>query len=182
MTALNVYIPALKREVAGPGNFDTDFPNSDDGDLLGRLGDGFGQAQMDGFFGTQTLDLTTYIVTPDLSLAGAQMCVLYAAERVLQLKLISTSTNTVYKAGGVEYQTQGSAGAVTALIKDLATRRENILKQVLRAGRATNAIHVTDGYLIRSQGYFPYGTWGEFGGFFGYEIGGLGGTFSGLLF
>lgn len=182
MTTLAPLIPALKREVSGPGEFDADYPSSDDGELLGGLADAFGQAQLDGFFGTQVLDLTLNTVTPDLSIAGQQLVVIYAGERILRSKLRSLKTKVTYKAGGVEYATESAAGAISQQLKDIQARKDALLKQILRQGRATNAIHVTDGYLIRSQGYFPWGTWGEFGGFYGYELGGLGGTFSGLLF
>jgi hypothetical protein len=182
MTTLAPLIPALKREVSGPGEFDADFPSSDDGELLGGLADAFGQAQLDGFFGTVTLDLVTVETDKDLSIAAQQLVVIYAGERILRSKLRNLNTKTLYKAGGVEYATENSAGAITQLLKDIQARKQQLLDQILRIGRAQNAVHVTDGYLIRSQGYFPLGMWGEFGGFFGYEIGGLGGSMTGLLF
>lgn len=174
MTVLATYIPALKREVAGPGEFDADYPSSDDGELAGGLADGFGQAQLDGFFGTQVCDPVALTVTPDLSFAGGQLVVIYAGERILRSKLRGLQTKTLYKAGGVEYETQTAAGAIQQELKDLTARKDRLLVQILRAGRATNAVAVTDGYLIRSQGYFPFAPWGEIGGFFGYELSLLG--------
>lgn len=181
MTALASYIPALKREVALPGEYDTEYPNSDDGELLGGLADAFGQAQLDGFLGTVTLDLVTSETDPDISLAAGGLLVLYAAVRILQIKLVKLPVSTRYKAGPVEYQVDSSAGAVTALLKALEARKAALLENVLRAGRASNAVHVTDGYLVRSQGYFPNGTWGEIGGFYGWELGAYGGSYGDLF-
>lgn len=174
MTLLATYIPALKREVSGPGEFDADFPSSDDGELLGSLADGFGQAQLDGFFGTQAYDPTANTVLPDLSFAGAQLTVIYAGERILKAKLRSLQTKTLYKAGGVEYEVERAASAITQELKDISARKDRLLKQILIVARSTSSVHVTDGYLVRSQGYFPLGVWGDWGGFFGYEVGGLG--------
>jgi hypothetical protein len=177
MSLLSAYIPALKREVSGPGEFDADFPSSDDGELLGGLADGFGQAQLDGFFGTMVCDPVANTVTPDLSFAGGQLCVIYAGERILKAKLRNIQTKALYKAAGVEYEVDYSASALTQELKDLQARKTQLLRQILIVARAGNAVHVTDGYLIRSQGYFPLGVWGDWGGFFGYEVGGLGGPY-----
>jgi hypothetical protein len=50
------------------------------------------------------------------------------------------------------------------------------LALILRQARGQNAVAVTDGYLIRAQGYFPRSAYGEFAGFYGWEISGyLGG-------
>jgi len=55
----------------------------------------------------------------------------------------------------------------------LAAGIAGLLALVLRQARGNNAVHVTDGYLTRSRGYFPTGYFGEFGSFYGYEITGF---------
>jgi len=173
MTILLTLVPALKRQVAIPGEFDTAFPNTLDSDLLGSLGDAFGQAQLDGFFGVMVWDPVAGTVLPDLSPGGAAIIGLYAAEGILLAKFRNQSTHTTYKAGNTEYAVDYSANVLSAEIKELQARRENLIKQALRLVRASSpSIYVTDAYLTRSFGFLPWFTNGDMNnfGFWAYEL------------
>ena len=119
MTILLDLVPSLKRQVAIPGEFDTAFPNTMDSDLIGSLGDAFGQAQLDGFFGTMVWDPVANTVTPDLSPGGSAIVGLYAAEGILLAKFRNQPTRTVYKAGITAYEVDYSANVLAAEIKEL---------------------------------------------------------------
>lgn len=175
MSELSALIPGLKRQVAVPGEFDDAFPNTEDTDLLGSLGDAFGQAQLDGFFGTMVWDADANTVTPDLSPGGGAIVGLYAAENILLARFRNTFTNTRYKAGNVEYEVNLSANVLTAQIKNLHDRRKALMEQALRLERASApAVYITDAYITRSFGFLPW-----FGGvdmsgfgFWAYELSG----------
>ena len=157
MTTLLDLVPSLKRQIATPGDFETAFPNAEDTDLIGYLGDAFGQAQLDGFFGTMVWDPTANTVTPDLSPGGSAIIGLYAAETILLAKFRNMPTRTVYKAGTTQYEVDYSANVLASEIKELQTRRDNLLKQALRLLRAsTPTIYVTDAYVSRSFGFLPW--------------------------
>jgi hypothetical protein len=157
MTTLASLVPSLKRQVATPGDFDIAFPNALDTDLLGYLGDAFGQAQLDGFFGAMVWDPSANTVTPDLSPGGSAIIGLYAAETILLSKFRDQPTRTVYKAGTAQYEVDYSANVLAAEIKELQTRRENLLKQAMRLLRAVSpSVYMQDAYLSRSFGFLPW--------------------------
>lgn len=173
MTNLSALVPALKRQVAIPGEFATSFPNTVDNDLLGVLGDAFGQAQMDGFFGAQVLNVNAHTVLPDLSAGGAAVIGLYAAEGILLSKFRNLPTSTRYKAGPVEYEINISAGVLAGEIKELRERRAALVAQALRLSRAGSpAIYVRDAYITRSFGFLPWFGGSDMSdfGFWGYEL------------
>ena len=157
MTALLDLVPPLKRQVAIPGEFSTAFPNTLDTDLVGSLEDAFGQAQIDGFFGTMVLDLVANTVTPDLSPGGAAIIGLYAAEGILLAKFRNQPTRSVYKSGTSQYEVDYSANVLAAEIKELQARRLNLANQAMRLLRASSpSIYVTDAYISRSFGFLPW--------------------------
>lgn len=177
-TDLGGLVESLKRELAVPGEFATQFPNTGDFDLIGSLGQGFAEAQLDGFFGSQVLNPQTNTITPPLSVAGGQLVLIYASITILRAKLRTTATNTKYKAGPVEYDVSVSANVLTEELKVYADRKAALVQQAVRAARAGASVYVSDGYLIRSQGYegnLALGTHNEFGfGLLGYELYGFG--------
>jgi hypothetical protein len=157
MTILLDLVPSLKRQVATPGDFDTAFPNAEDTDLVGYLGDAFGQAQLDGFFGAMAWDPTANTVTPDLSPGGSAIIGLYAAESILLAKFRDQPTRSVYKAGTSSYEVDYSANVLAAEIKELQARRAQLLTQALRLRRAASpSMYVTDAYISRSFGFLPW--------------------------
>jgi hypothetical protein len=163
MSALADLVEAFKREVAVPGAFATAFPSTTDADLEGALADAFAQARLDGFFGAVELDLNLGEVTPDLSLAGAALVVIYAGLRTTRTQLRTMATRTSYKAGSVSYETEQSAGALTEDLKQLERRRKELIEQSIRAGRGRGTTFVIDGYESRASAYNFYG------GFFPWE-------------
>jgi hypothetical protein len=172
-TDLDDLVGALQRELAVPGEFATVFPNTQNSDLAASLGDAFAQAQLDGFFSQQTLDLNTLIVTPGLSSGGMALVVIYAAIRTIKAQLRNLQSSVTYKAGPAEYQATYSSNVLTTELKDFQERRQELLALVLRQGRSVNAAYVADGYLIRAFSYFPY-YYGEVGSFYPFELAGTG--------
>lgn len=162
MSDLADLVEAFKREVTVPGTFAAAFPDTTDDNIIGALADAFAEAQLDGFFGHMTLDVEDGIVTPDLSVAGAALVVMYAGMRMTRQQLIATNTVSRYKAGPVEYETQQAAGALTEALKQLKARRDQILANAVRAGRGNGTTFVLDGYVSRAfarniyGGFFPY--------------------------
>lgn len=164
MSELADLVEAFKREAAVPGTFATAFPNTSDSDIEGSLGDAFAEAQLDGFFGTYELDSDEGVITPDVSVAGAALIVLYSGMRLVRQQLRNTKTR--YKAGPVEVEQ--SAGALTEELKQLERRKNQLLQNAIRAGRGTGTVFVADAYVARAQSYDFYG------GFFAAELMGRG--------
>ena len=171
---LSELVEPLKREIAVPGTFATTFPDTSDDDLAATLADAFGAGQLNGYFGGQTLtvdpDLGTYVVSPDLSAAGAALVVIYAGMRIIRSQLRGINTMARYKAGPVEYETQQSA---TLLREELAYLRQRETDLLTVAQRATS-IYVMDAYLHRAVVYSTdllnsAGGWTALGGFHDYE-------------
>jgi hypothetical protein len=157
-------VEAFKREVAVPGTFASTFPDTSDPDLASALADAFGNARLDGFFGTMTLDVDAGTVEPDLSVAGAALVVIYAGLRMTRTQLRTLPTGTRYKAGPVEYETQQSSAALTEDLKQLERRRQELIAMAVRAGRGAGSTFVIDNYVARSSSFNFYG------GFFPWEM------------
>lgn len=174
-TNLMDLVPALQRELSVPGEFANDFPNTQDTDLANSLADAFSEAQLDGFFSKQVVDTTALTITPGLSSGGGALCILYAGIRILRAKLRSIKTTVRYEAAGVVYDVAQSSNVLTEELKSFQDRKTQLLGLVLRQYRGQRAVTVMDGYILRSQGYYPYNYYGEFGSFYGYELLGYGG-------
>lgn len=160
MTELADLTAAFKREAAVPGTFATAFPSTTDADITGSLGDAFGEAQLDGFFGAYELDSEEGVVSPDVSNAGAALIVIYAGMRLVRQQLRSTRTR--YKAGPVEVEQ--SASALTEELKQLERRKNQLIDSAMRAGRGRGSVFVIDAYVVRAASYDYYG------GFFAGEL------------
>lgn len=167
MTKLEDLVEAFKREVAVPGAFATDFPNTSDEDLAEALKDAYGMARLDGFFGATQLDLRTGVVTPELSVAGASLIVLYAGLRMTRQQLRVLKTVERFKAGPTEVETQSSSNALTEDLRQLEARRKELVVQAVRAGRGRSSVFVLDAYNARGS------SWHFYGGFFPHEHGGF---------
>jgi hypothetical protein len=166
MTKLEDLVEAFKREVAVPGAFATDFPSTSDDDLTEALKDAYGMARLDGFFGMTQLE--NGVVTPELSVAGASLIVLYAGLRMTRQQLRVLKTTARYKAGPTEYETQQSAAAITEDLRQLERRRKELVDQATRAGRNRGSTFVIDAYAARGSG------WHFYGGFLPHEYGSFG--------
>lgn len=174
-TDLTTIVPALQRMLSVPGEFATDFPNTATSDLANSLADGFAEAQLDGFFSKQVVDPNALTVTPGLSSGGMALVVLYSGIRILKARLRTIKTTVKYEAAGVVYDVSQSANVLATELKEMADRKTQLLGLVLRQYRARSAVRIMDGYILRSQGYYPFNYYGEFGSFYGYELLGYGG-------
>lgn len=149
MTDLSDLVDSLKREVAVPGTFATTYPGTTDADLVGSLMDAFGGAQLEGFFGAQTLDLDAETVAPDLSAGGRALVVIYAAERILMARILSMRTRTLYEAGPTKYETENAATVLTTVLKSLMDRKKNLLVNLADGLRSRTPIYMADAYSDR---------------------------------
>lgn len=166
-------VEALKRELAVPGEFTNLFPNTTDTDLTNKLADAAAMAQLDGFFGTQTIDPAASTITPGVSSGGGALIILYAAESVIRAQIRALKTHTKYESAGSIYEVEQSANVLTSELAFVKERRLELLALIRRQLRANRAVYVSDGYLIRAWGYYPSGFYGELGSFYGYELLGL---------
>lgn len=172
MTNLDDYVEPLKRALAVPGEFASIFPSTSNDDLIGSLSDAFAEAQLDGFFGTMSLNVNAGTVTPNLSVGGSALVVIYASIRICTAQLRNLKTRQKYEAGGAVYEVEQAASVLTEELKAFRDRKKQLQELAVRAGRSGQAVYVTDGYLTRVRGYFPTGYFGELGGFFDYELSG----------
>jgi len=154
MSNLADLVEPLKRAVAVPGQFATSFPVTQDEDLLGSLADAFAAAQLDGFFGAQSVNLNTFVVTPDLSQAGGALVLVYSAERILQAKILSMRTKVHYEAGPAKYEVENAATVLTQVLRDMRDRKNAILSQAMGLARAGTSILMQDQYTDRVT-YMP---------------------------
>jgi hypothetical protein len=166
-TNLSTLIEPLQRELAVPGEFDTYFPETGEDDLLGTLGDAFAECQLDGFFGTQTLDLGTYEVSPELSMPGGALVVLYAASRTIRARMRSLNSTERYKAGPVEFETGKAASMLTAELKLIQDTKNRLIAQGKKAGSMD---YVFDGYFSRASVEWSSLAVARSSGFFAYEL------------
>lgn len=157
MTLMIDLVEAYKREVAIPGAFSTAFPSTTDDQIAAALSDGFGKARLDGFFGSIAFDPDVMEATPDLSVAGAALVVMYAAEALIrvQLRTLAAGGSVRYKAGSVEMDKSSAASVLAEDLKQLAQRRREIVENAM-AGRGT-ATFVLEGYVSRGPDHNYYG-------------------------
>lgn len=164
MSTLIDLVESLKREIAVPGAFDAAFPDTTDEDLLMSLADAVGEAQLDGYFQTTTVNPLTYTVSPDLSAAAGALIVIYAGSRILRALLRNENASQRYKAGNVEYETSKSSNVIRDELAMLAARKANLLTLARGSGRV---VYQLDAYLGRTQS-----NWTALGSFHPYELGG----------
>ena len=156
MTNLDTLVPALQREVAVPGEFGTYFPDTLDEELTPALGDGFAQAQLEGWFPDVTLDTGTFVTTPDISLAGGQLVVYFTAMRMVRARLFNRASRESYRAGPAEYETEFSSLVMREILKDFRTKIDTLTKQA----KSATAVYVIDSYMTRAAtdwgAFYPY--------------------------
>lgn len=165
MTDLTELVDSLKREVAVPGTFATVYRSTTDDDLAGSLADAFAAAQLDGFFLGQSLDADAFEVTPDLSTAGRAAVIIYAAERILTMQVMSLKQRVLYEAGPTKYETENSANVLTQILKSMAERKRLVLESaetVRRAGTFAmqdmyaDRVSGVEGAFVGSPGFYAY--------------------------
>lgn len=138
MTELADLIDQYKRAVVGLGNFDALYPEAaaNDDIVLGALADGFGEAQLHGFFGSFALDLGAFEVTPDLSPAGRALVVTFASIAAMRTQLINLKGKVRYQAGPVAYESETSASVLSGLLNEAQKR----LAYLLALGQRQNFV------------------------------------------
>lgn len=142
----------LKREVAVPGTFDTVFTESSDTDITGALMDGFGKAQLDGWFSGNMLNFDAEQVTPDLSLSGLAIVVTYTGIKWLQNQLANLVTAVKYEAPGpLIFEQQRAATVIAERLKELQAERVMLLERGLNGGGTGTPVFMRDGYAIRVE-------------------------------
>lgn len=142
-------VPSLKRALAAPGEFDSVYPESSDGDLSGTLADAVAEAQLDGFLGSSSLSVTDATVTPDLSSPQQALVILYAMSRVLTARLANLKNRTRYKAGNVEAETEQSASIIVELLRETNIRKKQLLEDA-KLGNLAHAFAMVDMYVAKS--------------------------------
>jgi len=155
-------VEPLKRELAVPGDYDTVFPNTDDGALADSLADGFSEAQLDGYFSESTLDLNDLTVTPDYSAAGGFLIVIYAGMRIIRAQMRALNLSEKYSAGPVSYEIERSSTLLREELKYLISRRDDLVSQAKKSGGTV----VFDSYFTRSAT-----NWAAQNGFYPAELG-----------
>lgn len=163
MTAISELVPALKRELAVPGTFNSAFPLTEDNHLTASLADGFAEAQLYGFFPTLILEDVggDWETSEDLSASGAALVVIFTAMRIIRASLRATLTSERYKAGPAEVETQRSAMLLRDELKFLKDRLDGLVTNAQAAARPLATVH--DNYLARGGGAT------QTGGFYVYE-------------
>lgn len=148
MSELTTIIPSLKNAVAPPGQFDELYPDADDIDLLIRLLDAFGEAQLDGYLSTTSVD-DAGTALPDLSRAANALLVLYAAKRVIEMRLLNMKTHVRYEAGPAVFEEDQGASTLVALLKEMSARLKE-LRDLAREGNYSSGFLMADLYMIRA--------------------------------
>lgn len=152
MTDLADLVPSLQRAVAPPGQFDALYPSAGSNDLLGLLMDALAETVLDGFWFGVSPQITWTddgITTPDLDRGQQALVVIYAATTFLRTVLQQQSSTTRYKAGPVEYEVQTGASVTAQLLKDLATRKQELIDRVANT-TASTAFYMADLYLANA--------------------------------
>lgn len=121
-------IEPLKRAIAGPGQFDTAYPDADDDTLFAYITDAYGEARLDGFFSNGSVDWVTGDFDPVISQAEAALLVIYASMNILGTQIRNLGTKNTYKAGPVEYSTEYSAGVLQSILAEMSDRKKQLLR------------------------------------------------------
>jgi hypothetical protein len=158
-TLLSTLVEPLKRELAIPGTFSDVFPDTSDDDLVGSLADGFGEAQLRGFFSTLDLAAVTddFETSEDLSLAGIATIIIFTSMRIIRAQIRAMNTLERYKAGPAEFEIQKAATILKSELDYLAERLDDIIAESVSPPLAVQL----DGYGARvvasfCGGFFPY--------------------------
>lgn len=130
ITNASELVEPLKRAVAGPGQFDNDYPDSDDDTLFAYITDAYGEARLDGFFPEGSVDWVTGDFDPVISQGEAALLVIYASIRILTSQIRNLGTKSKYVAGPVSFETEYSAGVLQSILAEMQDRKKQLLKSV----------------------------------------------------
>lgn len=152
MSQLEDSIESLKNAVAPPGSFDTLYPDADDSNLLLRLLDGFGQAQLWGYLSEVSVN-DDGETTPDLSRAQIALVILYAAKRVVDMRLLDLKTHVRYEAGSAVFEQDQGVSTLVQLQKEYAEQL-NLLQKYAREDSYATGFVMVDLYMSRALGSY----------------------------
>lgn len=152
MSQLEDLIPSLKNAVAPPGQYDTLYPDSTDDNMLLRLLDAFGQAQLWGYLSTTSVD-DDGATTPDISRAQAALVILYAAKRVIDMRLLDLKTHVRYEAGSAVFEQDQGASTLTQLQREYAEQLK-ALQDFAREGSYYDGFTMVDAYMTRALTHY----------------------------
>jgi len=154
MTALSALVPLLKRELAVPGTFDDTFPDTGDTDLVASLADGFGEAQLWGFFPDMALTAAgaDWTTSAELSRSGGALVTLFTAARILRAQIRSLNTGERYKAGPTEVEFQRGVTILKDELAYITQRLKDLIDAAQAAARGARSATVHDNYLARGGG------------------------------
>lgn len=153
MSDLADLVDSLKREVAVPGTFASQFPETTDDDLALSLLDAFAQAQLDGFLGSALAD-DDGIVTPDLSRGAAALIVVYAGIRLLTVDLLNRKSHVRYEANGAVFEQDQGPSALVEALRGLRTKKDALIAAAQQASRAQIGTTVVDGYFVKAVDFY----------------------------
>jgi hypothetical protein len=153
MSDLNELVEPLKREVAVPGTFDTVFPDTADSDLAATLADAMAEVQLDGFLPLVSVDLATFLTTPDISRAAGALLTVYAGIRIVRNQIRNLPTHFKAEAQGNSFERDQAATVFTETLKDLRARKQGFLDSAKRTQYATT-VRMNDGYLVRATAFY----------------------------
>ncbi len=142
-------VPSLQRAVAPPGEFATFFPNATDDDLSASIADAIAEAQLDGFLSEYATNLDAGTVSPDLTSAQQALVILYGMARVVRARIANGKNRTRYQAGPVEAEEEQSASVLVQMLRDINTRKAELLKEA-KAGDIARAFVMVDMYVAKS--------------------------------
>jgi hypothetical protein len=128
-------VSSIKRALAPIGEYDSIWPNSTDEELGLLAADAFGQARLEGFFGSYEYDLLTNEVDADLSDAEIALIIAYSTIRAIRAKLLTMGQATRYKAGPVESETTPIATVLTSLLESAERVVDTVLKRRASSSR-----------------------------------------------
>lgn len=162
-------IEHLKRAVSVPGNFDEDFPNTTDDDLLGSLADGFAEAQLFGFLADHAVDLGTFIVSPDMTVAERALVVLFSSSRILSNELANRSSRVHYEAGGAIFEQETGASILQERLKDVQNQKKWLVEKGEENNEYSEGLWMGDQAFVRAVADYGYGSlgvsWSEYDAF-----------------
>lgn len=169
MSDLNEDVEHLKRAVATPGNFDAEFPNTTDFDLVGSLEDGFAEAQLYGFLLDHVLDLGTNSVAPDLSAAQRALVVLFSSSTILANALANRSSHVRYEASGAVFEQDTGASILQERLKHVQAQKKYLIEKGEDNDRYTDGLWMGDQAFVRAVADYGYGSlsvaWSELDAF-----------------
>ncbi len=152
---LGELVDVLKGAVNVPG--EDLFPDATDDDWLVRLQNGFWDARLAGLFANyregdgEVVPLTG---TVDLPRQDQQAIVLWSAYKVVWTKLLSLPTAVRRKAGPVSIEEEHSSQVLQALLADIRSQLDKVVKDMTTASRMTKT-YFLDAVAERDRALVP---------------------------